>query len=127
MTPGADIDARDVQVDPAECGWERGRAATALRLRMGARHGGLLASSHRRSQQRGAAYDCSESKGAIYVTGLVRRPRRSNALPHPSNLASPQGLIVVRPPLRGGYAAAAVAGATGTRVGSYRVPSRSSA
>ncbi len=48
VTPGADIDARGVQVDPAEFGWERGRAATAVRLRMGARHGGLLASGHRR-------------------------------------------------------------------------------
>jgi hypothetical protein len=48
VTPGADIDARGVQVDPAEFGRERGRAATAMRLRMGARHGGLLASGHRR-------------------------------------------------------------------------------
>ena len=48
VTPGADVDARGVLVDPAELGWKRGRAATAGRLRTGARHGGLLASGHRR-------------------------------------------------------------------------------
>jgi hypothetical protein len=65
--------------------------------------------------------------GAIYVAGLVRRPRRSDALTHPSNLASPNGRIVVRTLLGSGYAAAAVRGTGVTRVGSYRVPSRSSA
>ena len=51
-----------------------------------------------------------------------------HALTHPSNLTSPEGLIAVRL-LRGTvYAATAPAlGAGLTRVGSYRVPSRSRA
>ena len=48
-----------------------------------------------------------------------------HALTHPSNLASPNGLIVVQTLLGPSYAAAAARGAGLTRVGSYRVPSRS--
>ena len=45
----------------------------------------------------------SRGGGAIYVAGLVRRPRKSYALTHPSNPASSEGLIIMRSTT--GYAA----------------------
>jgi hypothetical protein len=52
--------------------------------------------------------------------------KETHALTHPSNQATPEGLIAVQV-LCGMVYAAAARGAGRTRVGSYRVPSRSSA
>jgi hypothetical protein len=71
-----------------------------------------------------------EGWGRPLRTGSRPVAKETHALTHPSNLASPKHLIVVRTLLGPGlrYAAAAVrsAGATGLpRVGWYRVRSRS--
>jgi hypothetical protein len=69
-----------------------------------------------------------EGWGRHLRTGSRTVAKEAHALTHPSNLASPEGLMVVRRPLGVGYAAAvAVGGPSLIRVGSYRVRSRSMA
>lgn len=67
----------------------------------------------------------SRGGGAIYVAGLVRRPRRSSALTHPSNRRVPKAHHQVQTT---DYAAPGPGcGVSLARAGWYRVPSRSSA